>query len=230
MTDVPCSAVTYVGLPIGSGGAHSLGRMSQRVAYERTTSFLQTCTELVSPTQYTFHVLDVPELSRQLDLEAELERRFGPGEERRFGPGKRVAVPANRVDEALELLDDIHPQPTNQWGMAPIWFLAESSFQILDPATGIVLPGQHAERFAGAEYVPRVPLGTSDLHLILDNRARLGINLCIPDADNELLQGIVPWLEDHLPFKMSAKQWRSWTPTKSGSFKSRRMAAPDSAA
>jgi hypothetical protein len=108
MTDVPWSAVTYVGLPIGSGGVHSLGRMSRRVAYERTTSFLQTSTELVSPTQCSFHVLDVPELSRQLDLEAELERRFGPG--------KRVAVPADRVDEALELLDDIHPQPTISGG------------------------------------------------------------------------------------------------------------------
>jgi hypothetical protein len=222
MTDVPASAVTYVGLPIGSGGAHSLGRMSRQVAYERTTSFLQTCTELVSPTQYTFQVHDVPELSRQVDLEVELERRFGQG--------KRVSVPANRVDEALELLDDIHPQPTNQWGMAPIWFRAQSSFQIVDPATGHVLSGQHAERFAGAEYVWSVPLGTSDLSLILNNSASLGIDLCIPDADSELLQRIVPWLQDHLPFKMSAKQWRSWTPTKSGSFKSRRMAAPKSAA
>jgi hypothetical protein len=222
MTDVACSAVTYVGLPIGSGGAHSLGRMSRRVAYERTTSFLETCTELVSPNKYTFEVHEVPELPRQLDLEVELERRFGQG--------KRVAVPANRVDEALELLDDIYPQHTNQWGMAPIWFRAKSSFRIVDPGTGQVLPGQNTERFAGAEYVWRVPLGTSDLSLILDNSARLGIDLCIPDANGELLQRTVPWLQDHLPFKMSAKQWRSWKPTKSGSFKSRRMAAPNSAA
>lgn len=222
MTDVPCSAVTYVGLPIGSGGAHSLGRMSRRVAYERTISFLQTCTELVSPAQYTFQVNDVPELSRQLDLEAELERRFGPG--------RRISVPARRVEEALELLEDINPQPTNQWGMAPIWFRAQWSFQILDPRTAHVLPGQHPERFAGTEYVWSVPLGTSDLSLILDNSARLGIDLCIPDADSDLLQRIVPWLQDHLPFKMSAKQWRSWTPTKSGSFRSRRMAAPGSEA
>lgn len=164
----------------------------------------------------------MPELSRQLDLEAELERRFGQGE--------RVSVPADRVDEALELLDDIHPQPTNQWGMAPIWFRAQASFKIVDPATGNVLPGQHSERFAGTEYAWSVPLGTSDLSLILDNSAGLGIDLCIPDADNELLQRIVPWLQDHLPFKMSAKQSRSWTPTKSGSFRSRRMAAPSSVA
>ncbi|WP_091564269.1 hypothetical protein [Arthrobacter sp. ok362] len=218
MTDAAFSAVTYVGLPIGSGGAHSLGGMSRRAAYEQATSFLETCTELVSPNKYTFEVHEVPDLSRQLDLEAELERRFGQG--------KRVAVPADRVNEALEWLDDIHPQPTNQWGMAPIWFRAQSSFRIVDPATGQVLPGQNAERFAGAEYVWSVPLGTSDFGLILDNSARLAIDLCIPDADGEMLRRVVPWLQDHLPFKLSAKQWRSWTPTKFGSFKSRRMAAP----
>ena len=47
MAEVTFAAVTSVGLPISSGGAHSLGRMSRRTAYERTRSFLEACTEPV---------------------------------------------------------------------------------------------------------------------------------------------------------------------------------------
>ena len=214
------TAVTYVGLPIGSGGAHLLGRMSRRTAYERTMSFLQACTEPVGPARHGFTVCNVPQLARQHDLEAELELRFGQG--------RRVSVPADRVEEALEMLDDVHPQPTNQWGLAPLWFSMESGFRLLDPATGQALPGQDAVRYAGKEYVWNNPLGTSSLSLSIHNSASLAINLCIPDADDELLHRIVPWLQEHLPFKMSAKHWRSWTPTKTGSFKSRRIPPPGS--
>jgi len=56
------AAVTYVGLPISSGGAHSLGRMSRRAAYQRTIAFLQACTQPVGAIDYTFKVHDVPDL------------------------------------------------------------------------------------------------------------------------------------------------------------------------
>jgi hypothetical protein len=71
-----------------------------------------------------------------------------------------------------------------------------------------------------------VPLGTSSIHLTLHTHATLGIELCIPDADDEVVRRVVPWLQESLPFTFSPKQWRAWTPTKSRSFKARRMAAP----
>jgi hypothetical protein len=210
------AAVTYIGLPISSGGAHSLGRMSRRVAYARTIAFLDACTQPVGAIEYKFAVNDVPELKPVPSLERELARRFG----------NDARVKAERVSDALDFLDDIDPQPTNQWGMAPIWFWARSKFQVLDPATGRPLPGQNAERFHGVEYQWRVPLGTSSIHLVLHNSASLGIELCIPDANEEVLRRVVPWLQDYLPFKFSPKQWRAWTPTKAGSFKVRKMTAP----
>lgn len=87
-------------------------------------------------------------------------------------------------------------------------------------------PARTPGRYAGVEYVWSVPLGTSSLSLSIHKSASPAINLCIPDADDELLHRIVPWPQDYLPFKMSAKQWRTWTPTKTGSFKSRRIPPP----
>lgn len=144
----------------------------------------------------------------------------------RFGPGKQVIVPPAKVDDALTFLEQEHPQPTNKWGMAPLWFTTRAPFRILDPQTGQPLPGQDPRRYGGAEYDFMVPLGTSSLRLMLDNSARLGLELCLPDADPELLGRVVGWLQEHLPCKLSPKQWRSWTPTRTGSFKSRRMRAP----
>jgi hypothetical protein len=222
MPDTPLAAITYIGLPISSGGAHSLGRMSRRVAYERTVSFLRTCTKPADPITYSFAVLDVPELPPVPRLERELKRRFG----QYFAVQQHLAVQNERVDEALDFLDEIDPQPTNQWGMAPIWFSATSNFQILDPATGDPITGQDPKRFKGVEYEGGVPLGTSGMRLILDNHARIAIELCLSDPDDALLRRVVPWLQEYLPCKLSPKQWRAWTPTTTGSFKARRISAP----
>lgn len=226
MTAPPAGAVTYTGLPISSGGAHSLGRMPRRVAYERTMSFLATCTELVDPVECWFLVVREPQMPPLGKLERELERRFGSRLGRPWVRRDRLVVPEQRVGDALDFLDEIDPQPTNPWGMAPIWFWVTARFRILDPATGQPIPGQDPERFHGVEYEGRVPLGSSGLGLILHNGAQLGLELCIPDGAGDLVGRVAPWLQQRLPMRLSPKHWRAWTPTKSGSFKARRMPSP----
>jgi hypothetical protein len=217
MTDPGAAAVTYVGLPISSGGAHSLGRMSHRVAHERTLAFLQTCAKPVTPARYSFRVHDVPQLREEARFNAELWRRFG----------HYADIPEDRVTDALDYLDEIDPQPANQWGMAPVWFTASFDLRILDPLTGEPLPGQDSARFHAVDYEWGVPLGTSRLRLILSNTARVALELCIPTAEHAVLRRVVPWLQQHAPFKFSPKQWRVWTPTRSGSFKARKLIMPD---
>lgn len=211
------AAVTYVGLPIGSGGAHSLGRMSRRTAYAHTMTFLETCTELVEPLSYSITVHDVPQLPPQRALEAELTRRFGHA--------RPVRLQDAQVLAALDFLDDVAPQATNEWGMAPVWFQVRANFRLLDPSLGRPLAGQDPGRFAGVEYQWAVPLGTSGLRLFMDNKASLAVEFCIPDPDAELLAAVVPWLQAYLPFKMSPHHWRSWTRTASGSFRARKLAS-----
>ena len=217
MGDAPLAAVTYIGLPISSGGAHSLGRMTRRVAYQRTMSFLGTCTLPEGAIGYSFDVHDVPELPPVPRLERELRRRFG----------NYVTLHEARVEDALDFLDEIEPQPANRWGMAPVWFTATSKFRILDPASGQPLPGQDPRGFRGVEYEWGVPLGSSGLRLILNNHASLAIDLCLPFPDDAAVRRVVPWLQRHLPCKLSAKHWRAWTPTKTGSFRARKLTAPE---
>lgn len=210
--------MTYVGLPAARGGAHSLGRMSRRHAHERVSTFLASCTASIGAVQYSLRVLDVPELPRQPRLE-QLVRQA-------FGAGATVPVDGDRVGDALDLLDRMDPQPTNRWGMAPVLLTLEARFRLLDPSTGHPLPGQDPARFDGAEYVWSVPLGISGLRLFLDNRCSLALELCIPDADDEILSRLVPSLQAHLPCTLSSEQWRSWTRTRAGSYRARKIRAP----
>ena len=180
-------------------------------------AFLATCTQPITPVACSFAVHDVPELPPVPRLARELEDRFGD----------YASIQHERIGEALDFLDEIDPQPTNPWGMAPIWFTAASSFLILDPLSGQPLPKQDPARFRGAEYEWGVPLGSSGLRLILDNGARIAVELCLPYPDDAVLRRVVPWLQRHLPFRLSAKQWRAWTPTRTGSFKARKMDAPE---
>ena len=218
MSDGTPAAVTYVGLPISSGGGHGLGRMALRTAYDRTIAFLRSCTEQAEPLRYSLSLMDyLGRAAPSVDgLETELRRRFGDD----------AAIPAARVAEALNFMESIHPQATDQAGLATVWFWVHSRFRILDPATGRPFAGQDPERYGRVEYEYGAALGTSGLRLMLHNRATIGIELCIPDADEERLRQVVPWLQRHLPFKLSSKHWKEWTPTRSGSFKGRKRPAP----
>ena len=209
------TAVTYIGLPIDSGGAHGLGTLGFRDAYEKTSAFIDACTVEISPRTQRFLFPDVPELEEKLEWKRDFRKRFG-------GWGRsEVRVSDDGVEAALSFLEEVDPQPQNPWGMAPLWFTTSWQIHLRDPATDEPYPGQDAGRFDGTEYAWRVPLGVSHVRLILSNKASLGIELCIPDLDDAGLAILIPALQEHAPFRFSAKQWRRWTPTTTGTFASR---------
>lgn len=214
----PVFAVTYVGLPISSGGAHRLSGMTLREAYDALMRFVDACADLDEPLRHGFTMPSVPGLRSQPLLRAKLALRF-PG-----GAGRRD-VPAERVPDALDFLESIDPQPTNEHGMAPVWFSAGGRFRIRD-ITGEPLPGQDPARFGGVEYDAAITLGRSYVALNLSNRASLRLSLCLPDADDAMLARVVPHLAAHLPCRLSPAQWRRWSQTRAGSFRARRVSAP----
>jgi hypothetical protein len=81
--------------------------MTRRAAYTRTLAFLDACTKPAGPTRHAFRVnRATPELPEVGDLERELRRRFG-GAPR--SPDRMLDVAGDRVDDALDFLDDIDP-------------------------------------------------------------------------------------------------------------------------
>jgi len=203
------SAVAYDGLPISSGGSHALGRISARQALKAWQGFLAACTQ-PSPVSCWFDLPMTPELIVEPGVVARITAVFPDRTRDRF------SVPLDRIDQAVDLIESIEPQPTNQWGMAPVWLWFKADFQLLRPDGSGVWPGQDPARFGHFQTPAGVTLGTSSTRLIVQAKRSVGLTLSIPDASDEDLRQVQPWLQNHLPMRLSAKQWTRWTLAKNG--------------
>ncbi|CAN5320927.1 hypothetical protein BH11ACT5_BH11ACT5_13150 [soil metagenome] len=210
MAEAGAMVVTYEGLPLGSGGSHGLGKIGSRDAYRRTVDFITHCAVVVGPRTQSFTLHEVPGLAERPEWAGVLHREFGEG------TANVIPVSDDRVEAALGFLEDIAPQPHNQWGMAPLTFTTFWKIAIVDPVSGRPFAAQDPARYPGLGYDSRVKLH-------LSNRASLNIEICIPDLDDQSLRALIPTLQSHAPFTFSAKQWRRWTASKTGSFTSRKI-------
>jgi hypothetical protein len=120
-------------------------------------------------------------------------------------------VPMDQFDQALQLFESLSPQPVDEWGNAPVWLAAYSEFQLLSPQDGQTWPGQDPVLFGGFETPAGVKLGVPSVRLNLHARMSMGLSLSIPEATDEQLMEIIPWLQANLPFRLSAKHWTRWT-------------------
>jgi hypothetical protein len=215
--DLISSAVTYDGLPVSSGGAHTLRRTSATAAFAAWTHFLATCTE-ASPIRCWFDFPRTPELHVDPAVVERVAHDFPPDEDGRHSVGRA------RVDDALALFTSLEPLPVNSSGMAPIWLWFTTDFRLRSPRDSALWPGQDPARFGEFETPGGVRLGASSTRLILHARPLLGLRLSIPEASDDDLAAIVPWLQAELPMRLSSKHWTRWTLTSGGrSYRGRRI-------
>src|SRR5215469_10229082 len=153
------SAVAYDGLPISSGGAHALGRISAREALGAWLGFLDMRAE-ASPIGCWFDFPMTPRLPAGAEVARLISREF-PG-----GRG-RHRVPWDRVDHALSVFESLEPLPANEWGMAPVWLWFMADFRIRSPGSQELWPGQDPDRFGRFVTPAGVQLGASSTRLIL---------------------------------------------------------------
>lgn len=213
MAEPTPTAVTYVGLPLGSGSAHGLGRTGLRDAHARTQAFVDACMIEIEPRRQFFNLVKVPELPDLPAWAPQLWERFSRGD------GRTVPVADSDVGDALSFLDDVDPQPRNQWGVSPLRLCTNWTVALLDPSTGEPFPGQNPGRYPRSDY-EGLSLGESRVQLVLHNSASVSVSLCFPDLDDTRLKEVLASFQQNAPFKFSRKHWKRWTPTKTGSFRS----------
>jgi hypothetical protein len=199
------SAVAYDGLPISSGGAHGLGRISVRDAFASWLRFLDTCTD-PSPIESWFEFPNTPGLTVDAMVVRLIEQEFPRG-------SARHSVPWGRIEDALALFESIEPLPTNRWGMAPVWLWFTAGFRLRSPRGSALWPQQDPALFGHFQTPGGVTLGASSTRLILQAKRAMGLSLSIPQATDPDLATIVPWLEEALPMQLSLRHWTRWTLT-----------------
>ncbi len=212
-------AVSYDGLPAASGGAHGMRILRVDRAMASVDGFVGACLEPAEAPRWTFQVLGRPTASGEAYEQALREALGGPA---RSQPAQRVwRVPAERVADAAVLLD-----PKSPAGLR-ISLVQTLHGRLTSPATGRPEPDLDPARF-GEDPIDGYGrrLGVSGVRASFGaTGSKLSLWLTLP-ADERLVPA-ARHLQEHLPFRLSAKQWRRWVPLRSGAgYRSTRISDP----
>lgn len=218
--------VTYDGLPASAGGAHSLRAKRPDKAFGHLQGFMDACVEPVSSLSWVFRIAAGGAPAATESLVARASERFG-GPRHRARTHTEWNVRPEFVDDALEVLAAAGPDAVTTHGSSLAALTCSTQVRLVDPDVGGAYPDITADAFGGfaVDGYGRL-LGDSGIRATLGTAgSALSLWLNLP-ADRRLSPG-VRHLQDNLPFRLSAKHWRLWRPTRAGdSYRSTRIPSP----
>lgn len=209
--------VTYEGLPVNSGGAHRLGKKTIAESYTATLEFLKLYADSVFPHEISLTLYKDKSFNYR-QLKWKLMKRFGlfpksttwdMGDyKQKFWTWK---LKSNEVTDGLDFILKHSDLPDHQFG--PLTLSILWHFRLIDPLTKLKLPNQES-----------IPILDSRIHnsralLTLKKKSTLSVWFAFPfDSNDEEFKVYIKELINHLPFKPSDKQWRTWTKSEKGNW------------
>jgi len=220
MADLPATAlrsglITYDGLPISSGGAHTLKTRGVMNCLAAVREFLSACTTDPDPERLQVHVTQGGSLPRSFSkvLRAEFKHLgWWPIKSRFAGTLTRSwRLPLADFDAACATIEGHRPIPQTEDGMPAALVAASWRFALVDAETREVLPHQEADC-----YVQETPggmrrVGESTLYARFSEKTTVSVFLALPFEDaGDAARQYVEMLQRHFPTKFSAQHWRLW--------------------
>lgn len=213
---VGAEVVTYDGLPAAAGGAHSLRTKKPDVAWAKVQAFVAACAQPTSAPKLTFEVWSGGPANVTERLMAYASEHLG-GARSRARTHSEWGVGVDGVDGVLEVLNGAGSDAVTQYGQPIASLVWSAEVLLVDRATGVPYEGIGPDdfgRFAVDGY-GRV-LGASGVRAMIGTTASsLSLWLNLPGDDR--LSAAASHVQDHLPFRLSAKHWRRWGLTPDGS-------------
>ena len=198
--------ISYEGLPINSGGAHSVSRKSPKVNYDQTLGFLNFFSNKTQPKsiELTLYESEKKEYSA-LKLLPKLTLKFGIPKTRNDGWLRTWTWNLTEKDikkgfETLELNDELPNNPAGPITLNFYW-----NFHFKDPNTNQVLPNQ--------ELIPELDfrIKNSRIYLRLSKKSTISVWFALPfEKIDKYESEFIKEIKSKLPFKTSDKHWRIW--------------------
>jgi len=213
---MPRSIITYDGLPISSGGAHSLGKLSPTSTWSSIDRFITRCTAPLSDINFSVEVLegsDIPEeFSKRMRKNIkQILGRHSHAQNNGFAKAFSWELPKNRLSEVLDLFDASCPFPKHKYSVKIATLYISSTFHLLDRSGTHVLKHQGRENYLNYDTDYERFLGESMLLGSISSNSSLNIFLSLPFEEiTEDFQSNIHFLQDNLPFKFSPIQWKRW--------------------
>tara|TARA_B100001059_G_C17816651_1_gene575693 strand:+ start:1918 stop:2583 length:666 start_codon:yes stop_codon:yes gene_type:complete len=211
--------ISYEGLPINSGGAHSVSRKSQKVTYEQTLDFLNFFADKTLPKSIdlTLYESEKKEYSA-LKLLPKLTLKFGIPKTRNDGWLRTWtwSLTEKDIENGFETLELNNELPKNPAG--PISLNFNWNFHFKDPKTNQILPNQ--------ELIPELDfrIKNSRIYLMLSKKSTISVWFALPFEKMEKYElEFIKELKSNLPFKTSDKHWRTWKKSEKGNWTPRKI-------
>jgi len=211
--------ISYEGLPINSGGAHTMSRKSPKVNYEQTLNFLSLFANKTQPKsiELTLYESEKREYSA-LKLLPRLILKFGIPKTRNDGWLRTWTwnLTGKNIESGFETLELNNELPKNTAG--PISLNFHWNFHFKDPNTNQVLPNQ--------EFIPELDfrIKNSRIYLKLSKKSTISVWFALPFEKVEKYESeFIKGLKSNLPFKTSDKHWRIWKKSLKGNWTPRKI-------
>ena len=211
--------ISYEGLPINSGGAHSVSRKSPKVNFESTQKFLNLFADKTKPKSIDLTLYDSKNKEySSLKLLSKLTWKFGIPKTRHDGYIRTWTwtLSENNIEKGFETLKLNNELPKNPAG--PITLSFYWNFHFKDPNTNQVLPNQ--------ELIPELDfrIKNSRIYLRLSKKSTISVWFALPFEKIEKYESeFIKELKYNLPFKTSDKHWRIWKKSEKGNWTPRKI-------
>ncbi|MCR1783166.1 hypothetical protein KVF89_11535 [Nocardioides carbamazepini] len=218
--------MTYDGLPASAGGAHSLRTRNPRTAYETVQAFLDAAVLTVGAPELSFRLWagGPPDIADRFEAFA-AGHLGGPQSRQRTHTQWRVR-PEN-VDAALDAFSGADSRAVTAHGHPLASLVWNAQVALVDPVVRTPYEGLDAGAFGrfAVDGYGRL-LGASGVRATFGTTASsLSLWLAFPADDR--LKDAAAHVQNHLPFRLSAKHWRRWRAMKDGqSYRATKIASP----
>jgi hypothetical protein len=218
------SFISYEGLPIKSGGAHIISRLSVDETYLKVTNFLHKFTDTTTPTDVRLTIYQSP--TDDYDLKSLLwltRKKFGlfPKKKEGFINLKPInywewKLRASEFSSGLEYVKNNNFKVDQTLGPIEISFLW--TFKFKSPKTGKLFPNQ--------EEIPELDVrqSNSQIYLKLSNRKTISTWFAFPFTEvDEFFINLIAEMQKELPFRFSEQHWRNWRKSKNNNWTPRKI-------
>ncbi len=207
--------ITYDGLPISSGGAHTIRTRGVTDGVAAVRGFLSACTTNPDPEFLHVEVSQggslPPSLSKSLRKEFRhlgwwpIKSRIGSTVTRKW------RLPLAEFEAACAVLERHRPLPQSKDGWPAAFVGASWRFAFIDAETGQVLPHQGPDAYVEERPSSMRRIGESTLYARFSEKTTVSVFLALPFEDaGEDARRFVGTLQDHFPTRFSSKHWRLW--------------------
>jgi hypothetical protein len=225
------AAITYDGLPIASGGAHSLRTRGLAAGFDALQSFADAVSLEPSPTNLGVEVMKgkgVPERLTSL-LGSDFDDRLAQRAARRVGDctSHQWTVAPSSLPWVMSTLERFRPIPKTTFAGHAALVHATWNLVLFD-SSHRPLPYQGPEHYLHFDCDRHRFLGQSFVYGRISEHTTANLFLSLPYDDvNGEVQRVVRQIQAHFPAQLSSSHWKMWRLAKNGQrYVGRKMSAP----